>query len=306
MKSTILSLFLLITLLIPSSILANKIEAKYGVAKNGYNFWLSHPQENLNEAKPIIIFLHGASLCGNDLNRVKRYGTISAIEKGRDIDAYVIAPQNPGGAWSPSKVMNCVDWVCENYNVDESRVYVLGMSLGGYGAIDVAATFPDRIAAAMSFCGGGTSKTIENLNDVPLWIVHGTADSSVSIAESDKVVAKMKSSNPKTPRLIYDRVPGMNHSQPARFFYLDESYKWLFSHTLNDKNRPVSPRFDITGAASYAYKGLNHSKSTYTAKASTKKAETKSPKYASKKTIAKNRSESKRKKRNNGYARASK
>lgn len=289
MKSLIYSLLVIITLLLPTSSFASKIEAKYGAATNGYNFWFYQPDGATDEvAKPVVVFLHGASLCGNDLNKVKRYGTISAIEKGRNIDAFVVAPQNPGGAWKPSKVMNVVDWVCENYNVDESRIYVLGMSLGGYGAIDVAATFPDRIAAAMSFCGGGTNKHIENLNEVPLWIVHGTGDRSVSVNESDKVVSKMKAHDPKAPRLHYDRVPGMNHSQPARFFYLDESYDWLLSHSLNDKGRPVNPKFDITGASLHAYSGLNHSKksASYT-KSSTKKS-------TAKKTYAKRSSKKRR------------
>ncbi len=301
MKKFIFSLLLLIATLLPSVTFAAKIEAKYGVATNGYNFWFYQPDGASDKvAKPVVIFLHGASLCGNDLNRVKRYGTISAIEKGREIDAFVVAPQNPGGSWKPSKVMNVVDWVCENYNVDESRIYVLGMSLGGYGAIDVAAAFPDRIAAAMSFCGGGTHKQITNLAEVPLWIVHGTADRSVSISESDKVVSKIKTADPKAPRLHYDRVPGMNHSQPARFFYLDESYDWLLSHSLKDAGRPVSPKFDIAAASQHAYSGLNHSKSrNYTASAS-KKSETKSSSTSSKrKTMAKNSSSSKRK---SGYA----
>lgn len=301
MKKFIFSLLLIIATLLPSATFASKIEAKYGVATNGYNFWFYQPDgASEKEAKPVVIFLHGASLCGNDLNKVKRYGTISAIEKGREIDAFVVAPQNPGGAWKPSKVMNVVDWVCDNYNVDESRIYVLGMSLGGYGAIDVAAAFPDRIAAAMSFCGGGTHKHLSNLNEVPLWIVHGTADRAVSINESDKVVSKMKAADPKAPRLHYDRVAGMNHSQPARFFYLDESYKWLLSHSLNDEGRPVSPKFDITGASQHAYSGLNHSRSrsSYTASASKTSAKSKST-SSKRKTMARNSSS---KKRRSGYA----
>ena len=73
--------------------------------------------------------------------------------------------------------MNILKWVEDWYNVDYDRIYVLGMSLGGYGAIDFAATYPEDIAAAMAFCGGGTVRDLSGLNGVPLWIVHGTADS---------------------------------------------------------------------------------------------------------------------------------
>lgn len=263
MRSTIISIFLLFSIIFPTSIFAYQLEAKQGVVKDGYNFWLYEPDgatdNDTDEVGwPLVVFLHGSSLCGNNLAKVKRYGTINAIERGRKIDAYVIAPQNPGGAWSPAKVMNDVDWVCAHKNIDRSRIYVIGMSLGGYGAIDLAAAYPDRIAAAMAFCGGGTHKNIAALSEVPLWIVHGTADRAIAVSESDRVVSKIKESDPEAPRLHYDRIPGMNHSQPARFFYLDECYKWLLSHSLDDEGRPVTEKFDIAGTARNAYKDLNY------------------------------------------------
>lgn len=257
-----------------------KIEAHKNVTEAGYNFWLSTP-ENSEEAKPAIIFLHGQSLCGNDLNKVKRYGTIDAIEKGREIDAYVIAPQNPGGSWKPEKIMDVLQWVEENYNVDTDRVYVLGMSLGGYGTLDFVATYPDEVAAAMAMCGGSTKKDLSGLNDVPLWIIHGTADNRVSISHSDRVVAAMKETDSETERLQYDRVPGMDHSRPARLFYHPDTYNWLFSHSLSYEDRPIAESFDINEKLmSEAYKGLTFSgrktssapKTTTTASNQTKKS----------------------------------
>jgi Predicted peptidase len=241
------------------SVKAGKLTPHVEKVLDAYNFWLYTPDDTPEqeiEPKPLIVFLHGASLCGRDLDRVRRYGTIDAIEKGRTLDAYVIAPQNPGGSWIPRKVMNIVDWVGENHNIDYDRIYVIGMSLGGYGTIDMAATYPDQIAAAMALCGGGTVSDLSGLNDVPLWIVHGIADRAVTIGQSDRVVSAMRSANSATPRLVYDRVPGMNHSQPARFFYLKESYDWLFSHSLKDKDRSVNSTFDPTGLLKTAYKDL--------------------------------------------------
>lgn len=253
--------------LFPAGVIAGDLTAHRGTVSDAYNFWLYTPDAPGQdvESKPVVIFLHGASLCGNDLNKVKRYGTIDAIEKGRQIDAYVIAPQNPGGSWKPTKIMNILDWVSDNYNIDYDRVYVLGMSLGGYGTIDLAATYPDRIAAAMAFCGGGTVKDLSGLNEVPLWIVHGTGDRAVSVTQSDKVVSKMRSAaeDGETPRLIYDRIPGMNHSQPARLFYLSESYEWLFAHTLKDHTREVKESFEIDSSTlKGAYRDLRSSRSS--------------------------------------------
>lgn len=253
---------ILLILMTAGAVMASSLTAHRGTVNDGYNFWLYNPtDQEIDEPKPVVIFLHGASLCGNDLNKVKRYGTIDAIEKGREIDAFVIAPQNPGGAWSPKKVMNVLDWVSDNYNIDYDRVYVLGMSLGGYGTIDLAATYPDRIAAAIAMCGGGSVKDLSGLNDVPLWIIHGTADNAVTVAQSDKVVSAMKAAAGPTgtERLTYNRVPGMNHSRPARMFYLSESYDWLFRHTLKDKARKIHPTFAIDNAMQNAYSNLKRS-----------------------------------------------
>ncbi len=250
---------LIFAILLSSVAFAGRTSAHRGTVRDAYNFWLVEPDDSM-EAKPVFIFLHGASLCGNDLNKVKRYGTLDAVQKGRELDAYVIAPQNPGGAWSPQKVMNILKWVEDYYNVDYDRIYVLGMSLGGYGAIDFAATYPEDVAAAMAFCGGGSVKDLSGLNSVPLWIVHGTADRAVSVSQSDRVVEAMRSADSSTPRLVYDRIPGMNHSQPARLFYLSETYEWLLSHSLKDENRPVAESFKISNdLMRTAYSGLRSS-----------------------------------------------
>lgn len=264
-------IFSLLIALVTLPTLAQRLTAHRGTVANGYNFWLLEPSDSM-EAKPVFIFLHGASLCGNDLNRVKRYGTLDAVQKGRTLDAYIIAPQNPGGAWKPEKIMNILKWVEDWYNVDYDRIYVLGMSLGGYGTIDFAATYPDDVAAAMAFCGGGSVKDFSPLNNVPLWIVHGTADAAVSISQSDKVVSAMKQADASTPRLIYDRMPGWNHGKPARLFYLAETYDWLLSHSLKDHKRPVKDGFKLTNELlGKAYSSLRNSgKSTKKAAAAEK------------------------------------
>ena len=181
-----------------------------------------------------------------DLGRkVRRYGPLDAIVKGRDIDALTIVPQNPGGAWNPKKIMDMLDWVKKNYPCDSNRVYVLGMSLGGYGTMDVCATYPDRIAAGMALCGGCSYKDVSGLGNLPFWIIHGTADRAVPVKQSKVVVDKLVKDG-KDTRLIYDWWKGANHGTPARVFYLKKTYQWLFSHSLSDKDRPVNRNISIT------------------------------------------------------------
>lgn len=198
---------------------------------------------NKSNAKPLVVFLHGRSLCGTDLNRVMKYGTMAAIKRGLELDAYAIAPQNPGGAWSPDKIIKLVDWVAERYPIDTDRVYVLGMSLGGYGTIDFTAAYPDRIAAAIAMCGGGSRRDLSGLNQVPLWILHGTADAAVSVNESRKVKNKMEAAG-STPLLRYEEWPGVDHGTYARMFYHPLTYEWLFKHNL--QNRQIDRSITIT------------------------------------------------------------
>ncbi len=226
---------------------------------SGYNFWVYTPVDYFysQEQTPVIIFLHGASLCGRNLNRVRRYGPLDAIVKGRDIDAITIVPQNPGGAWSPKKIMEVLDWVKTNYPCDTTRVYVLGMSLGGYGTMDVCATYPNRIAAGMALCGGASVKDVSGLGRLPFWIIHGTADRAVAIKQSKVVVEKLQSEGNDT-RLRYDWWQGANHGTPARVFYLKKTYEWLFSHSLLDPGRPVNEEIDIDmGDTRRAYSDVN-------------------------------------------------
>lgn len=239
------------------------IKAVKGQVADGYNFWLYTPAtaaaDSDSVGTPVVIFLHGASLCGRNLERVKRYGTIDAITHGRELDAYVIAPQNPGGAWSPRRVMNIVDYLCRDHNVDTTRIYVLGMSLGGYGTLDLAATYPDKIAAAIAMCGGASVSDLSGLAKLPLWIIHGTADRAVTVAQSDRVVQAIECGRDSsdTVRLTYDRIKGMNHSRPARLFYRMDIYDWLMSHSLTDSLRAAKPTFPLTDQVfQTAYKDL--------------------------------------------------
>lgn len=190
--------------------------------------------------RPIILFLHGRSLCGTDLYRVRRYGCLDALAMGREIDAVIIAPQNRGdGWWSPERLMRIIDWVESRYEVDGSRLYVLGMSLGGYGTLDFAATYPDRTAAAIALCGGASRKDLSGLNRVPLWIIHGTADRLVPVRESRRVKEQMEQQD-ETSLLRYDELKGINHALLARVFYLNETYEWLFSHSIDRPDRSLS------------------------------------------------------------------
>ena len=245
-RKHVLTVFTLL-LFIATRAMSQSLTCHKAEVKDSYDFWFYDPQtiEDENAHYPLLIFLHGASLCGKNMEKVKRYGPISALHKGRCIDSYIVSPQNPGGAWSPQKIMKIVDWASQKFAVDTTRIYVYGMSLGGYGTIDLAASFPHRIAAAMAICGGASVSDLKGLSSLPLWIIHGTADRAVPIAQSDRVVKAIRESGDDS-RLIYTRLKGVDHGRPARIFYLMQTYDWLFSHSLLDEDRAVCRDFSIT------------------------------------------------------------
>ena len=226
--------------------MAQEFKAMTGKVSGSYNFWFFDPEVTHAPGAhyPLLIFLHGQSLCGKNLQKVKRYGAVDVVAKGKNVDTYIIAPQNPGGAWNPQKIMSLIEWAEKNYYVDSSRIYVYGMSLGGYGTIDMLATYPDRIACGMALCGGASVKDLSGLSKVPLWIMHGTADRAVPVAQSDKVVEAIKATGDSS-RLIYSRMKGVNHGGLARVFYMTEAYDWMFSHSLDDPGREVNRMIEI-------------------------------------------------------------
>ena len=140
--------------------------------------------------------------------------------------------------------------------MDSTRVYVLGMSLGGYGTMDFAAAYPDKIAAAMALCGGCSAKDKSGLGRLPLWIIHGTGDRAVSVKQSQVVVKELQDTN-NDKRLRFDWLRGASHGALARILYMRKTYEWLFSHSTTNPGRPARPDITIDNSdLTKAYKDM--------------------------------------------------
>lgn len=197
------------------------------VGQTTYPFWIQVPKNESKDKLPVLLFLHGKSLSGTDLNRVKRYGVLRAIEKGRKINAIVVAPQLASGSWNPDKVLEILNYVQKNYDTDTKRVYVCGMSLGSYGTMHFVGKYPDRVTAAVSICGGGNTADACRLAKVPIWIQHGDKDFIVHMRESQKIYNAIKKCDGNA-NVTLTIIPGGNHSNVENLFHQDTIYEWMF------------------------------------------------------------------------------
>ncbi|MCC9044271.1 prolyl oligopeptidase family serine peptidase [Myroides sp. M-43] len=197
--------------------------------KTTYQFWLNEPKK-VEDKNPLIIFLHGRSLSGTNIDRVKRYGALKGVEKGLDIPAYLVAPQLPSGPWNADKVDEIVSYMIANYNIDESRIYVTGMSLGGYGTMKYVGKYPHRIAAAIAICGGGEERDACAVTNIPIKLIHGDKDFIVPLKESKKIMNAIQSCDKKAP-VELQVVKGGTHGSVEDLYRHMELYNWLLQYT---------------------------------------------------------------------------
>lgn len=142
---------------------------------------------------PLILFLHGSGERGTDLNKVKAWGPPAIADKDPDFPFIVLAPQLPEDeGWDALALRALLDEAFKKYKVDRSRVYLTGLSLGGYGAWDMASRYPQYFAAAAPICGGGIARAVGTMRAVPTWVFHGMKDDAVPEEESARMVAALQ------------------------------------------------------------------------------------------------------------------
>jgi len=190
------------------------------------------------EAVPLMMFLHGAGERGDDLDDLKRNGPPKLIAAGTDFPAIVISPQAPEGDWwsyRTDDLLALLDDIIERYNIDEDRVYITGLSMGGYGTWSLIQAAPQRFAAAIPICGGGNPVLAgfsRGLAELPVWAFHGNADRTIPVQESIDMVEAIEAAGGENVELtIY---PGVNHDSWTQTYDNPEVWEWLFSQRRGD------------------------------------------------------------------------
>jgi predicted peptidase len=201
-------------------------------AKLDYLLFLPDGYANGDKPWPLILFLHGAGESGHDLAKVKIHGPPKIVEAKTDFPFIVVSPQSPGRGWNPDALKGLLDEILANYRVDHDRVYLTGLSMGGYGAWTLAAAYPDYFAAVVPICGGGDPADAAKLKHLPIWVFHGAKDEAVPLRRSQEMVDALKAAGSDVKFTVY---PDTHHDSWTETYDNPELYKWLMSHQRGKK-----------------------------------------------------------------------
>ncbi|WP_229251044.1 dienelactone hydrolase family protein [Emticicia sp. BO119] len=178
---------------------------------------------------PLIIYLHGSSHRGNDLNKLKGYGLPYVIDKGKEFNFIIASPQCPDGKfWSTENWFDSLyTELTTKYRIDKDRVYLTGISLGGQGTFVVGMDHSDKLAALVPLCGwisnGDIPRLCPSLKNIPIWTFHGTEDNVISISETERVVKTLEECKAS---IKFTRLENEGHSI-QHLYENDEIYEWL-------------------------------------------------------------------------------
>jgi pimeloyl-ACP methyl ester carboxylesterase len=198
-----------------------------------YNYLARAPKEyesDRNKKWPLLIFLHGSGESGDNLDAVKVHGPLSVLESGRELPFIVVAPQCPdeNDWWQPERVMALIEEITQKYRVDPDRIYLTGLSMGGYGTWSTALAYPERFAAIAPISGGGDPSDAARLVDLPSWTFHGAKDNVVPARLASEMTAALQRVGARVARLtIY---PDAGHNAWTETYDNPKFYDWLLSH----------------------------------------------------------------------------
>ncbi|MCD6339536.1 MAG: prolyl oligopeptidase family serine peptidase [Verrucomicrobia bacterium] len=200
------------------------------------------PQDYSKTGKPapMILFLHGRGESYGPLSLVAKWGPPRRLAAGEQMKYIVVSPQCPGDSfWSrddqQKRLVALLAHIKRAFNVDEDRIYLTGLSMGGFGTWRLAADHPDWFAAAAPVCGRGNPADAPKLVRLPIWVWHGVEDRTVPFRYSEEMVRAIRAAGGKKVRFTTLEHIGHNAWQAA--YHSDELYRW-FDRQRASQNRP--------------------------------------------------------------------
>jgi predicted peptidase len=189
---------------------------------------------------PLMLFLHGAGERGNDLKKVTDHGPPKIVKSKPAFPFILVSPQcSQDEVWSDEMLLSLLDEVTRKHRVDAKRVYLTGLSMGGYGTWSLGLKYPERFAAIAPICGGGETihvlltsrKKSAALKSLGVWAFHGAKDPTVAVEESERMIAALKKAGAKDVELtVY---PEAQHDSWSQTYNNQTLYDWFLKHKRN-------------------------------------------------------------------------
>jgi predicted peptidase len=221
--------------------MAKQLEQHYLSESGDLDYLLFIPrdyQEGSTILWPLILFLHGRGESGDNLNIVKHHGIPRVIEEAEDFPCITVSPQcsaNTDWVTLIRPLMSLLSSIIEEFQVDQQRIYLTGLSMGGRVTWALAVEYPEVFAALIPICGRVPDvdqfmEKVKVLKDVPIWVFHGAKDSTVPIENSESIVAALRAVQGNVSYTVY---PDADHDSWTETYSNPELYRWMLSQSLS-------------------------------------------------------------------------
>jgi len=226
-------LFLILIVLFPFEIFSQESKGSFAteIRKQVVYSYMLHKPQLLQTKKPLIVFLHGSGEKGTDLEKVKSHGPLKYVQNNK-IDAFILAPQCPEDEyWESESLHQLIQKIVKENNIDTSRIYLTGLSMGAWGAWNLAFAHPDTFAALVPICGFvDRVPMIENckIAAIPTRIFHGLMDDVVDANYSVSIYKKLKPCSKDIELTLFEDA---NHDSWTRVYDNSKIYEWMLQQS---------------------------------------------------------------------------
>jgi predicted peptidase len=214
---------------------AQEIKAEFNkevkIQKN-LSYILDYPKDTKSKI-PLIVFLHGSGERGSNLEIVKNHSPFTYKNLIKEPVA-ILAPQCPENTWwDTDAVYFLIREISEKYKIDKDRIYLTGLSMGGWGTLKLAGEHPEMFAAVAAVCAPTDRvmlATVDNYKDLNIKLFHGGMDDVVLPENAFNFYQKLHPVNPKAELTIF---PNDNHNSWDSTYSDQKLYDWMLSLTKN-------------------------------------------------------------------------
>jgi predicted peptidase len=201
-----------------------------------YLFFLPQGYKKSEQSWPLMLFLHGGGECGTNLAKLKVSGPPMLADDDPAFPFILVSPQSPKPwGWNHDTLIALLDDVISKYRVDSRRIYLTGISMGGFVVWSLAAEHPDKFAAIVPICGAGNVADAKKLSALPIWVFHGAKDDTVPVQQSRIMVAAIKAAG---GHVKYTEYPETGHICWTQTYDNPRLFQWLLDQNTDKSRAP--------------------------------------------------------------------